>query len=208
METDYEALKVFETKVFVLNDEITYDGSQLKALWSYRNHGIQGNSVVVFEGPINVHKDEMVDVKDIRREEHLSDILIRSDRAINFIIEQFDQPPNLLLMYHRLQLISIIAKELIHEQLGITIRRDGSDLYHNGKKLSVGIATVSLTSGKIHCALNITSTGGPEYVPIIGLMDLGLEEENIKEFGKQIATRYAMEIMELTSDVSKTRPII
>lgn len=207
MAGDYEALKVFETKVFLLKEEITYDGSQLKPLWGYINHGIQGNSVIVFQGPISIHVDDMIDVKDIRRERHLTDFLITADKAITFVIEQFDQTPNLTLMYHRLILLSSITKELIYKRTGKTIRRDGSSLYFNGKKLTVGVAAVSLTSGKIHFSLNVTSEGTPSYLSVSCLNDIGIVDSDTLEFAKDIATRYAMEIMEIASDVSKTRPL-
>lgn len=208
MASDYEALKVFETKVFLLKEESTYDGSQLKPLWGYITHGIQGNSIIVFQGPISLHKDDMSDVKDIRREQHLTDFIVTADKAINFVIEHFDQMPNLTLMYHRLILLSSIAKELIYERTGKTIRKDGSSLYFNGKKLSVGVATVNLTSGKMHFSLNVTSEGAPSYLKISSLNDIGIVESDALEFGKDVATRYAMEIMEIASDVSKTRPIL
>ena len=90
----------------MLKETILYDGTQIKPHWGLIEHGIQGDSIISFLGPMKVNVKEMVDLQDIRREANLTEFLITADKSLHFIIEHFDQQPsNLLLAYHRLMIL-------------------------------------------------------------------------------------------------------
>lgn len=185
---------------------IIYSGEQIKPLWTFTKFKIQGDSVLVFRGPLEVRKEELVDVKDMIEVGEKRDLVISSKDAINFIIEHFDQqPPSLRLMYHRLRILSMIVKENLESMKHVELHREGTDLYKDGKKLSVAIATVSSASGKIHFALNIRGKGAPPGVKILGLQELGFSEEELKIFAKTVANKYRDEILDIEQDITKTR---
>ncbi|MHA1219027.1 MAG: DUF366 family protein [Candidatus Heimdallarchaeaceae archaeon] len=188
-------------------NQMIYDGSQLSSHFTAEKYGIIGDSILVFRGGMKLSPKEMVDIKDILRESHLSNILISSDDSLHFIIEEFDiQPPNMELEYYRLRILAQTVIDILKEK-NIEIERKGTDIFVDGKKLNVGIATVGISSSKIHFGINILSTGVPEHVQAIGLADLGVKTEEIQSLAIQIAEKYISEISRIKEDIAKTRTI-
>jgi hypothetical protein len=93
------------------------------------------------------------------------------------------------------------------KEKNIEIERKGTDIFVDGKKLNVGIATAGISSSKIHFGINILSTGVPEHVQAIGLADLGVKTEEIQSLAIQIAEKYISEISRIKEDIAKTRTI-
>jgi hypothetical protein len=183
----------------------SYDGTQIHPLWALHKFEVMGDTIVIFRGSMSVPKEEMIDVKDIVREQDLADILISSDDCIHFIIEMFDdQPANLKVAYHRLHLLSFIVQRVLEQELSISIRKEGTDLYYNDQKMNVGIATCSSTSSKIHFGLNIISTGVPKYVKAIGLHEIK-KDLKLEELAMKIADDFKFEIESIDEDVMKSR---
>ncbi len=174
-----------------IEEELEYDGSQLKSLWAYSVLGIKEDSIVSFIGPCNVKREHMIDFED-----YLGGYSIYSPKMIHFIVEHFDEV-SLRLIYTRQRLLVSIAKETIDDPM---IERVGDDLYWNGKKLSVSIATVSPVSAKIHLGINVES--GKEYA---NLREMGISD--FKGIAMEICKRYATEIMDIEEDLRKTRPV-
>ncbi|MCG3216278.1 MAG: DUF366 family protein [Candidatus Heimdallarchaeota archaeon] len=190
-----------------LMNPITYDGSQIASQYTSQNYDVIGNSILVFRGSMRLSPNEMIDIKDIQRESHLNEILISSDDSLHFIIEEFDiQPPNLEIEYYRLRLLTQIVIEILQSK-GIEGRRKGTDIYIEERKLNVGIASVGISSSKIHFGINIGSTGFPSHVKAIGLLELGLEEEEIKKWSIQIPELYIEEIQRVKEDIVKTKAL-
>ena len=74
----------------------------------------------------------------------------------------------------------------------------------NGGKLSVSIATKSLTSILVHTGLNIISDGAP--VRAAGLTnDLGITD--IDGFAKEVMKRYSEEIEDINLASTKVRGV-
>ena len=119
-------------KTKLIEEEIKYIGSQLAPHWIYKNIGIQGDAI--------------------------NNEPIYSKYMLSFITEQFGV--NLVEGVFRQRLLICIIKELLEEN-GIFVVRSGDDLMINGRKLSVSIATKSITSVLIHTGLNIVSEGAP-----------------------------------------------
>ena len=90
------------------------------------------------------------------------------------------------------------------ERRGFSVKRDGDDLFVNDKKLSVSIATKSLTSVLIHTGINILSQGAPIEVSSLK-DDLGIE--NIKEFAIEVMTSYSKEIDDIVLASTKVRGV-
>ena len=183
-------------KYELLEDEIKYEGHQLSPHWIYKNFKIQGDAIVGFIGECEVKLTEMVDIEDVINNEP-----IYSKNMLSFITEQFNV--NLVEGVFRQRLLICIIKEAL-ERRGIKVRRNGDDLFVDDKKLTVSIATKSLTSILIHTGINIDSTGAP--VKACGLEnDLGIKD--IKEFSQEIMKNYADELEDIVLASTKVRGV-
>ncbi len=149
---------------------------------------------------MKVSRNALVDVEDLRGSE--GQIPISADEALHFIVEHFDDP-SLRLAYHRQRILVNVTTEIIISAAKTNVKRDASDLYVNDKKLSVSVATASVSSAKIHLGLNITSDGVPNGVDAIGLAELGITD--VLAMAENIAKSYAEEIAEIEDDITKTR---
>ena len=183
-------------KIKYIDEEIKYVGTQLAPHWIYKNFRIQGDAIVAFCGECEVKLTEMVDIEDVINNEP-----IYSKYMLSFITEQFGI--NLTEGVFRQRLLICIIKELLEEK-GIFVVRNGDDLMIDGRKLSVSIATKSITSILIHTGLNILSEGAP--VEASGLLsELGIE--NIKDFANEVMNRYADEINDIILAGTKVRGV-
>lgn len=179
-----------------IDEEIKYIGSQLAPHWIYKNFHIQGDSIVSFIGECKVDLTEMVDIEDVINNEP-----IYSKLMLSFISEQFGI--GLVEGVLRQRLLITIIKELL-EKRGVFVVRRGDDLMIDGRKLSVSIATKSITSVLIHTGLNILSEGAP--VKASGLTsELGIKD--IKEFAQEVMKRYAEELNDIALAASKVRGV-
>ena len=183
-------------KTKFIEDEIKYIGSQLVPHWIYKNFKIQGDAIVAFVGECEVKLTEMVDIEDVINNEP-----IYSKYMLSFISEQFGI--GLTEGVLRQRLLMTIIKELLEER-GVFVVRNGDDLMINGRKLSVSIATKSITSVLIHKGLNILSEGAP--VAASGLKsELGIDD--IKEFALQVMKRYSEELDDIVLAGTKVRGV-
>lgn len=171
-----------------IEEEIKYTGSELSPHWIYKKFHLQGDAVVSFCGECKVNLSEMVDIEDVINNEP-----IYSKAMLSFIIEHFNI--GLVEGITRQRLLICIIKEVLENLFStnnspFTIIRSGDDLFFEDKKLSVSIATKTLTSVLIHVGINIDAAGAP--VKAIGLNDLGISD--IKGFSEKIMVKYSQEI--------------
>lgn len=183
-------------KTKFIDKEIKYIGSQLAPHWIYKNFNIQGDAIVAFIGECEVKLTEMVDIEDVINNEP-----IYSKSMLSFITEQFGI--NLIEGVLRQRLLITIIKELLEEH-GIFVVRNGDDLMINNRKLSVSIATKSITSVLIHTGLNIVSENAP--VAASGLeSELGITD--IKSFAIEVMKRYSEELNDIKLAATKVRGV-
>ena len=183
-------------KTELLKQEIKYEGWQLAPHWIYKNFKIQGDAMVAFCGECEVKLTEMVDIEDV-----INDEPIYSKSMLSFISEQFNI--GLVEGVYRQRLLICTIKEAL-EKRGVKVVRSGDDLYVDGKKLTVSIATKSLTSVLIHTGVNIDSTDAP--VKACGLTnDLGITD--IKEFAQEILKNYSEETDDIILASTKVRGV-
>ncbi len=182
-------------KSIFIDKEITYTGRELSPHWIYRNFNVEGSAAAAFIGPVRVDLSEMVDIEDVINNEP-----IKSDKMLNFIIEDFEI--GLYNMVCLQRLFICIIKEVL-EGRGIQVKRNGDDLFYEGRKLSVSIATKSITSSLIHTALNIVKTGAP--IEISSLNEMGIID--IKEFALEILEKFTDEIDDMNFAKSKVRGV-
>ena len=177
-----------------------YNGSQIKPLWAHKKFNLNENedSIVVVRGPMDVAKEEMVDLEDLKNKKE-----IKGNDLVHFIIEHRDSN-NIEISYLRQRLFTCTIYEILSEK-GIEIKRIGDDLFVNGKKLSVSVATSGRNSIKFHFGINVTSDGTPDYVDAVGLKEIGLVESEIEIFIDEVCGRYINEIKKIGKDIKKTK---
>lgn len=185
-----------------VEDIFEYDGSQINPSWAFQEFRIYGSSIVTWIGPVNITLDNLKDFADVGLE-------IKSNNMVNFICEFFDQqPPNMRIAYLRQRLLVMIFREILTER-GVKTTREGDDIFVDGRKLSISIASVSLSSAKIHFALNIEDKGTPGDVECIGLYDIDggkvFNENNLKDLIFEVANRFIDELKTIEKDISKTK---
>ena len=183
-------------KTQFIEQEIKYEGWQLSPHWIYKNFKIQGDAAVAFIGECEVKLTEMVDIEDVINNEP-----IYSKSMLSFISEQFNT--GLVEGVFRQRLLICIIKEAL-EKRGFVIKRNGDDLFYDGKKLTVSIATKSVNSILIHTGINIDSAGAP--VEAGGLSsELGIYD--IKELANEILNNYSEEISDIILASTKVRGV-
>ncbi len=181
---------------YFIEKEIKYTGSQLSPHWIYKNFHILGDAIVAFIGEVDVELSEMVDIEDVLNKEN-----IYSKKMLNFIIEIFGCPLEQMVFCQRL-FMSIIKEVL--ENSGIQANRSGDDLFFDNRKLSVSIATKSLTSSLIHTGLNIVKNGAP--VQASDLTEAGIVD--IKKFANDIMDKFIEELDSIKLAASKVRGVV
>jgi hypothetical protein len=179
-----------------LDTDTPYTGKELHSLWAYRNHGVQGDSIVAFVGPCDVPTESLVDEAD-RKEGSF----IRSERMLHFIVEHFEHDLEKAIL-RQLLLVCLCQAELNRRLGRPAVERRGNDLFVDGRKLSVSIATLSPVSSVIHLGLNVSARGAP--VAAAGLEDLGIDA---RPFGERILDAYAEIAGALSAMKSKVRGV-
>lgn len=182
-----------------IDKETKYTGEQLAPHWIYKNFNIMGNAIVAFIGECEVKLAHMVDIEDVINNEP-----IYSKKMLNIIEENFNS--TLVEMVYKQRLLVTITKELIEKNYpSVNISRNGDDLFVNDKKLSVSIATKSITSTLIHFGININSDGAPINAADL-TSDVGVKD--IKQFALDILTAYKNETTDINFAASKVRGVV
>lgn len=178
--------------------EFPYDGSQLKSLFGYLDHGVQGNSIVSWIGACDISNDHMIDGEDL-----LAGETIAGAKMVHFIIERFETQLFGAVALQRL--MASIVMDICREHVGdndvaAQFRRDGDDIFFGPGKLSISIATLTPMSALIHFAVNITNDGTP--VQTAALEDINFPAEN---FAKHVLKRVTDECLGIDSATTKVR---
>jgi len=182
----------------ILTEKIKYDGSQIAPLWAY-NSGIKGDSVVVFHGAMDVTFENMKDLEDEKAGK-----TIKGDDLIHIIVERFDSPASMRLAYYMQRLLIVCVRDVLMTH-GIKTTRNGDDLFVDGGKLTVSIASAGVSSEKIHCGINITTRGTPPEIKTAALEDLGIKDW--RAIAQEIAETFVHEIEDIEGDIAKTKSL-
>ncbi len=148
-----------------LTEEFAYKGPELRSLFLYEN-GLKGDGVLSWIGPCDVKTDDLVDAED-----RVTEDFIKSKKMVHFLCEFFHKDIFFGICIQRLMAEMVI--DILEGLAEVTCKRQGDDIYVEGKKLNVSIATVSPLSSLIHFGVNIDAEGAP--VAAIGLKDLNID---------------------------------
>lgn len=181
-------------RCIVSEKKVDYDGSQISSLWGYNAFGAQEDTIIVFRGACDVKIEHMIDLEDRKANES-----IYSEDMVSFIIEHFDST-DLKLVYARQRLFTALVREYL-EEIGVRVSREGDDLFLQGKKLTVSIASTSAVSQKIHFGINVT------HQVYGSLQDAGVMGDAVHELMQELGLRYAREFEDIEKDLRKSRPL-
>ncbi|WP_054695618.1 DUF366 family protein [Syntrophomonas palmitatica] len=182
-------------KTLYVDERINYTGEELRAHWIYSRFGILGDAVVAFKGEVNVPRDKMIDISEVKENSY-----IYSPLMLNFIIEHFCNDLDLGIYRQRLFMVCILEELLQHS---VPATRRGDNIYIHKNKLSVSIATATTVSTLIHVGLNIESAGTP--VDTSGLTELGIQD--ISSLAENIMLRYIRELEQINDARCKVRAV-
>lgn len=187
-------------QVHFIDKNFAYDGTQLRSLFAYLDHGILGPSIVSWQGPCSISFDHMVDGEDL-----LAKAVIQGDEMLHFIIEVFDRDLFSGVLLQRM--FASIARDYLQANaegaLGDnSLVRDGDDIYLDDRKLSISIATRSPVSVMVHFAMNVTNKGTP--VKTLSLADLKLDPRRVSE---DLMTLFRKEFVSVVTATQKVRPV-
>jgi len=182
-------------KTLIVNKSFTYTGEQLKPLFNYLEHGVLGPSMIAWRGPCKVEFAHMIDGEDVRDQS-----AIAGDEMLHFVGEFFDFPLKAAVILQRL--MAEMTIRILQEKSKTPFVRKGDDVYLDGKKLNISIATCSPNSVLMHFAVNIKSSGAP--VPVVSLEDLGVDPE---VFARQMLEQVSAEYEDIQIAAQKVKPV-
>ena len=108
---------------------------------------------------------------------------------------------NIFIFYSFWKIINTEVFKIIY--LKVIDKQGQLKFKEQGKKLSVSIATKSITSSLIHSALNIKSSGCP--IEVSSLNDMNIYD--IKDLAKEIMQRFASEVDDIKLATTKVRGV-
>jgi hypothetical protein len=165
----------------ILEGDVAYTGAELRAGWVATRTMLTGDAAAGFVGPCHVPTESLVDLDDARAGE-----FIRAASMAHVIVEHPGCTLQAGVLRQRL-LVAILAGVI--GEAGKFARRDGDDLYYDGRKLTVSIAAPSARACLIHLGINVDPAGAP--VPAVGLAEMGLDPRRVLE---ELLSRYAREL--------------
>ena len=183
-------------QTFFIDKEIKYTGAELAPHWIYKNFRVMGDAACAFIGECEVKLDKMADLEDVINNEP-----IYSRKMLSIIEENFSA--SLIEMVYKQRLLVSAAGGLIEKyNPDVKVIRKGDDLFINGRKLSVSIASKSMTSSLIHFGLNIDAQGAPVKASDL-VKDAGIKD--IKQFALELLKTYQEEMQDIYYAASKVR---
>jgi hypothetical protein len=175
--------------------ERAYTGRELRGHFALDAFGIIGDAAIAFVGPCKVELTEMVDLVDVR-----AGAFIQSPSMVHFLIEHFGL--TLVEGVLRQRLLARLAADLLRERATPDPRVRGNDIYVDGRKASVSVATLAPTSALIHLGVNVRTEGTP--VPTWGLAEAAIAPES---FARDLLGRYAQECVDIHRAAAKVRGV-
>jgi hypothetical protein len=177
----------------ILEEELAYTGAELRSGFVRARTGLAGDAAVGFVGPCRVPNENLVDLDDARAGE-----FIRAASMAHVIVEHACAL-EVAVLRQRL-LVALLGEMLVEE--GKLMRRDGDDLYYEGRKLTVSIAAPSSSSCVVHLGINLDPAGAP--VPAVGLTELGLDARVVLD---ALLARYGRELESAGHAQTKVRTV-
>lgn len=181
-------------KFRILEEPTPYTGTELRSGWVAQVTGLEGDAAVGFIGPCGVATEDMVDLDDARAGHRID-----AAKMAHVVIEH--RACDLRAAVLRQRLLVCILCELLWAR-GFQVRRDGDDVYHGERKLTVSVAAPGRACAVIHLGINIDPEGAP--VPAVGLDELAVPPRELLE---ELLERYVREIRTAGHAETKVRTV-
>ncbi len=181
-------------KYRILDETMTYTGPQLCSGWVGRATGFDGDVAAGFIGPCSVPTEELVDLDDAR-----AGATIEAAGMAHVIVEHPGCDLRAGVLRQRL-LVCILFEILLSR--GVTLERDGDDIFVDRRKLTVSIAAPGPAGCLIHLGINVDPAGAP--VPAIGLAELDVDP---KDLLSELLERYTHELHTAGHAETKVRTV-
>lgn len=179
----------------ILEETIPYTGKELRRGWVGEMTGIKGGGAAVgFVGPAHVATEDLVDLDDVK-----AGATIEAAEMAHVVVEHLGCALQAAVLRQRL-LVCILG-EILSER-GISVHRDGDDVFVGGRKLTVSIAAPSRRACMIHLGINVDPEGAP--VAAVGLSELGVPPLELLE---TLLDRYRRELSSLAYAETKVRSV-
>lgn len=185
-------------KTHFISQEFAYDGSQLRSLFAYLGHGVQGNSIVSWVGACAIPIDHMLDGEDL-----LAGETIAGAKMVHFILERFETQLFGAVALQRLMasiVMDVLREHVDDDVMAASFRRQGDDIFFGEGKMSISIATLTPMSALIHFAVNVTNEGTP--VKTAALSEIYFDP---KKFAAVVMDRVAREVTDIETATVKVR---
>lgn len=182
---------------YISKEEWLFTGSEMAPQWAYIRFGIPGDSIVAFVGPVEIPKEKMIDLEEIKE-----GTKIVAEKMLHFIVEHFDSDLEKAILRQYL-LISILEEKLSNRLRDKRITRWGDDLYEEDHKLTVSAVTKNIVSTKIHLGINVVPSK-------ISVKTRGLVHYNIDpyELAEAVIAQYKMEMSRIKDKLFRMRPVL
>lgn len=177
----------------ILDVPTPYTGLELKSGWVASATGLAGDAAAGFIGPCHVPNEHLVDLDDAR-----AGFFIRAASMAHVIVEHPGCPLAQAVLRQRL-LVCILADVISVRRL----RRDGDDLYYEGRKLTVSIAAPARGASLIHLGINVDPAGAP--VPAVGLAEMKIDPATLLG---ELLERYAGELATMAHAETKVKTVL
>lgn len=171
-----------------------YTGRELRSGWVARKTKLSGDAAAAFVGACDVPTENLVDEEDAAAGE-----FIRAEQMAHVIVEHPSCPLSEAVLRQRI-LVCLLC-EILREK-GKPVRREGDDVFHEGRKLTVSIAAPSTSGSLIHLGINIDPAGAP--VDAIGLREM---EIDAKRMLTTLLERYGDELASCAHAEAKVRTV-
>jgi len=177
-------------------DRVERPYQELYSHFAFKNYGVTGDAAVAFIGPCDVSTENLVDLADRR-----AGAKIVAARMLHFIVEHFGITLAEAIWRQRV-LAAIVLEEVQKRAVGTALRREGDDVYAGDGKLTVSIATSSLTSALIHFGVNVDGAGAP-----VKVADLRRLNVDAGDLATAVLERYADEVGRFVEALGKVRGV-
>lgn len=177
-----------------MNERMGYSGAELRSRWVREQTGLDGDAAAVFQGPCDVPTDRLVDMDDAA-----AGATIVAAEMAHVIVEHPGCPLPQGVLRQRL-LVCILCESL--GMRGVSPRREGDDVFVDGRKLTVSIAAPAPDATLIHLGVNVNPAGAP--VPAVGLDEIGVRADELLH---DVMIRYGDELRSASHAVTKVREV-
>jgi hypothetical protein len=165
---------------YLVEEEITFDGRQLRPGWAVKRCGLGGEIITAFLGPFRPSGDEIAGLGDSA---HFLDRPL-----LHFIVEHQHQNPEVLRLQQQL-LLNVLKDKLNHRLKGDVVQRWSQDLCRDSAHITISALRVHPSCAMIYVGVNLGGEGNAGET--WGLQDGGIDP---RELAQAVMDQYIFEI--------------